>query len=102
VISVPLRLPGEGLTDSLCQTVFQTPRTTERPREWSLQTLAESWNQVILRAPPALTQALQKATRGLPGWPRVEATLFIPRPTPPGEVASGWVFVHVLSPTRFG
>lgn len=62
------------LTDSLCQTVFQTTRTTERQREWSLQTLAEFWNQVILRAPPALTQALQEATRGLPGWPHVEAT----------------------------
>src|SRR6266567_8309647 len=38
----------EHLTTSLCQTVFQQTRTTERERRWSLAALASFWTEVIL------------------------------------------------------
>ena len=63
------------LTASLCQTVFQQTRTTERERRWTLAALAEFWTAVILRAPPSLTQALEEAAAGTgAGWPAVQAT----------------------------
>jgi len=65
----------EYLTTSLCQTVFQQTRTTERERRWSLAALASFWTEVLLRAPQSLTQAIEEAATGNgAGWPRVQAT----------------------------
>jgi hypothetical protein len=70
-----VELLHDYLTTSLCQTVFQQTRTTERERQWSLEALASFWTAVILRAPPSLTQALQEAAGGSgSGWPHVEAS----------------------------
>jgi hypothetical protein len=70
-----VRILHEHLTTSLCQTVFQQTRITERERQWSLAALASFWTEVILRAPPSLTQALQEAANGSgAGWPHVPAT----------------------------
>src|SRR4029450_824860 len=54
----------EHLTASVCQTVFEQTRTTERARKWTLEALAEFWTAVLLRAPQALTQALEEAAAG--------------------------------------
>ena len=65
----------EHLTTSLCQTVFQQTRTTERERQWSLEALVSFWTEVILRAPQSLTQALQEAALGNgSGWHPVQAS----------------------------
>jgi hypothetical protein len=70
-----VQLLHDHLTTSLCQTVFQQTRTTERERQWSLEALASFWTEVILRAPQSLTQALQEAAVGNgAGWPHVEAS----------------------------
>jgi hypothetical protein len=70
-----VELLHDYLTQSLCQTVFQQTRTTERQRQWSLKALASFWTEVILRAPHSLTQALQEAALGNgSGWPRVQAS----------------------------
>jgi len=70
-----VQLLHDHVTTSLCQTVFQQTRTTERERQWSLEALASFWTEVILRAPPSLTQALQEAAMGNgSGWPHVEAS----------------------------
>ena len=70
-----VQLLHDHVTTSLCQTVFQQTRTTERERQWSLEALASFWTKVILRAPPSLTQALQEAAMGNgSGWPHVEAS----------------------------
>jgi Transposase DDE domain len=70
-----VQLLHDHVTTSLCQTVFQQTRTTERERQWSLEALASFWTEVILRAPPSLTQALQEAAIGHgSGWPHVEAS----------------------------
>src|ERR671923_233635 len=64
----------DHLTASLCQTVFQQTRTTERERQWTLAALAEFWTAAILRAPHSLTQALEEAAAGTgTGWPAVQA-----------------------------
>src|SRR5919109_5562225 len=65
----------DPLTASLCRTVFQQTRTTERERQWTLSALAEFWTAVILRAPHSLPQALEAAAAGTgAGWPMVQAT----------------------------
>jgi len=70
-----VELLHEHLTTSLCQTVFQQTRTTERERQWSLEALVSFWTAVILRAPQSLTQALQEAALGNgSGWPPVQAS----------------------------
>ena len=70
-----VQLLHDHLTTSLCQTVFQQTRTTERERQWSLEALASFWTEVILRAPHSLTQALQAAAVGNgSGWPPVVAS----------------------------
>ncbi len=46
-----VELLHDHLTTSLCQTVFQQTRTTERERQWSLEALVSFWTEVILRAP---------------------------------------------------
>jgi DDE family transposase len=70
-----VELLHEHLTTSLCQTVFQQTRTTERERQWSLEALVSFWTEVILRAPQSLTQALQEAALGNgSGWPPVQAS----------------------------
>ncbi len=62
------------LTASLCRVVFHRVRTTERERQWSLFALMEFWIEVVLRAPPSLTQALEECAAGSAGWPKVPAT----------------------------
>lgn len=65
------------ITSSLCETVFQTVRTHERQRVWTLHALVGFWNAVILNAPPSLRQALEEAAEGeakSPEWPEVETT----------------------------
>jgi hypothetical protein len=70
-----VELLQEHLTTSLCQTVFQQTRITERERQWSLEALVSFWTAVILRAPQSLTQALQEAALGTgSGWPPVQAS----------------------------
>ena len=70
-----VELLHDHLTTSLCQTVFQQTRTTERERQWSLEALVSFWTEVILRAPQSLTQALQEAALGNgSGWPPVQAS----------------------------
>lgn len=65
----------EHLTASVCQTVFEQTRTTERARKWTLEALAEFWTAVILQAPQSLTQALEEAAAGTgAGWPVVQAS----------------------------
>jgi hypothetical protein len=65
----------DHLTAGLCQTVLQQTRPTERERHWTLHALAAFWTAVILRAPHALTQALEEAAAGTgTGWPAVQAT----------------------------
>jgi hypothetical protein len=65
----------EHLTTSLCQTVLQPTRTTERERRWSLAAWASFWTAVLRRAPPSLTQAIEEAATGNgAGGPRVHAT----------------------------
>src|SRR5215510_1261875 len=63
------------LTASVCPTVFEQTRTTERARKWTLEALAEFWTAVTLRAPQAVTQALEEAAAGTgAGWPSVQAS----------------------------
>jgi Transposase DDE domain len=70
-----VELLHDHLTTSLCQTVFQQTRTTERERQWSLEALVSFWTEVILRAPQSLPQALQEAALGNgSGWPPVQAS----------------------------
>jgi len=70
-----VQLLHQYLTQSLCQEVFQTTRTNQRQRQWSLQALVEFWIAVILRAPQALRQALEEAREGKSAqWPQVETS----------------------------
>ena len=65
----------DHLTTSLCQTVFQQTRTTERERQWTLSALAPFWTEVLRRAPHSLPQALEEAATGTGApWPRVQAS----------------------------
>ena len=61
----------EHLTASVCQTVFEQTRTTERARKWTLEALGGVRTAVILQAPQSLTQALEEAAAGTgAGWLR--------------------------------
>ena len=62
------------ITESLCTKVFREHRTIERQRKWSMYALAQFWLAVVLRAPKALTHALDEARDGTGGWPGVLAT----------------------------
>lgn len=62
------------LTESMCKTVFETVRSSERQRVWTLYRLAEFWNAVILNAPGSLRQALEEAEGGSPQWPAIESS----------------------------
>ena len=65
----------EHLTASVCQTVFEQTRTTERARKWPLAALAEFWTAVIMRAPQSLPPALEEAAASPgAGWPAVQAS----------------------------
>jgi len=68
-------LLNKHLTESLCQQVFRSNRTTEREREWSLFALGRFWTAVAIQAPDSLGQALAQARAGLNGlFPEVTAT----------------------------
>jgi hypothetical protein len=63
------------ITGALCHGEFGRVRTTERQRDWTLEALVQLWTAVILRAPPALGQALADAVEGRePLFPRIPAT----------------------------
>lgn len=69
-----VRLLYDHLTEALCQEVFAEVRDGERQRKWSLFAMAKFWAEVVLRAPPALTQALKDCARPNSGYPEVEAS----------------------------
>src|SRR5258707_2887792 len=65
------------LTPSLCQTVFQQFRETERERKWTFTALAQFWTAMIVRHPAALQNGLDETRKGRSRdklWPRVMAT----------------------------
>ncbi|MBM3749116.1 MAG: IS4 family transposase [Acidobacteria bacterium] len=62
------------LTKPLCDEVFQEEREAERERKWTLHAMATFWTEVTLRAPKALTQALQECAQGEGAWPAVQAS----------------------------
>ena len=65
----------EHITSALCQATFRRVRTSERQRKWTLHALVQFWTAVILRAPQALSQALQDALDSRePLIPRIQAT----------------------------
>lgn len=55
---------NEHLTRELCQGVFDSVRTNERQREWSLFTLAKFWTAVTISPPNSLGQALDQGRGG--------------------------------------
>ena len=57
-------LLNKHLTEALCREVFQSVRTTERQREWSLFALGRFWTAVAIQAPNSLGQALDQARTG--------------------------------------
>lgn len=66
---------NEHLTESLCQEVFESVRTNERQREWSLFTLAKFWTAVTISPPNSLGQALDQGRASVNGlMPEVTAT----------------------------
>ncbi|OGX14518.1 MAG: hypothetical protein A2351_01450 [Omnitrophica bacterium RIFOXYB12_FULL_50_7] len=70
-----VQILDKTITASLCETVFQTTRTQERQRVWTLHALVQFWNAVIVNAPTSLRQALEEAAGGQsPQWPEVETT----------------------------
>ena len=70
-----LALLQEHITHALCEATFQRVRTTERQRKWTLHALVRFWTAIILRAPPALSQALLDTLDGRePLAPRIQAS----------------------------
>ena len=69
-----VELLHKHITESLCAKIFREHRTVERQRKWSLYALAQFWLAVVLRAPKALTHALDEARGGNKLWPDVQAT----------------------------
>lgn len=57
-------LLNEHLTEAMCREVFQSVRTTEREREWSLFALGKFWTAVAIKAPNSLGQALDQGRVG--------------------------------------
>jgi hypothetical protein len=49
----------EHITEALCQEVFRDLRFRERERKWTLYALARFWLDVIIEAPPSLSQLLE-------------------------------------------
>jgi len=54
-----LQLIHGELTESVCRSVFQQTRTTQRERKWTLHHLILFWTEVILRAPKSLSEMLK-------------------------------------------
>lgn len=54
------QLLHKHITESLCESVFEEIRTTERRREWSLYAMVQFWIAVTVRTPEALTHLLDK------------------------------------------
>ena len=69
-----VQILDKTITSSLCENVFQTVRTSERQRVWSLYALTQFWNAVVIHAPRSLRQALEEASEGKPDWPGVESS----------------------------
>jgi len=65
----------EHITPALCRAVFGAVRKSERQRVWTLEALIQFWTAVVLRAPPALSQALADSLEGRdPTFPRIVAS----------------------------
>jgi hypothetical protein len=63
------------ITPALCRAVFGKVRKTERQRAWTLDALVRFWTAVVLRSPPALSQALADSLEGRDALlPRIEAS----------------------------
>lgn len=70
-----VELLHKHVTESLCEKVFRQNRSVERQRKWTLHAMVRFWLAVTIRAPKALTQALQEAAQGQEKLlPHVEAT----------------------------
>lgn len=68
-------LLNKHLTEALCEEVFQSVRTKEREREWSLFALGRFWTAVTLQGPSSVGQALDQGRTGGNGLlPEVTAT----------------------------
>ena len=59
-----VQLLNDHLTEEVCAQVFDSTRTTEREREWTLFSLTKFWTAVILLAPDSLGHALERARQG--------------------------------------
>src|SRR5262245_18597237 len=65
----------QHITAALGRAVSGAGRKSERQRVWTLEALIQFWTAVVLRAPPALSQALADSLEGRdPTYPRVEAS----------------------------
>jgi hypothetical protein len=63
------------ITPALCRAVFGQVRKTERQRAWTLDALVRFWTAVVLRSPPALSQALADSLEQRDALlPRIEAS----------------------------
>ena len=75
VLSSVMEIINQHLTETLCEDTFRKHRTLERQRKWSLHALVRFWTAVIIRAPKALTGALEEADMGGNRfWPEVNAS----------------------------
>jgi len=64
------------LTRSLCETVFEQHRDTERERKWTFFAVAQFWTAMIIRHPAAIQHGLDETRKGRSRdklWPRVMA-----------------------------
>jgi len=59
-----VRILNDHLTEELCAQVFDSVRTKEREREWSLYSLSKFWTAVVLMAPDSVSHALERARQG--------------------------------------
>ena len=68
------------ITEALCDEVFQSIRTNERQRKWTLFALARFWLAVILEPPPSLSRLLE-CSNVLDGDVRRVPRLAVDRPS---------------------
>ena len=54
-----IQLLFRHLTSTLCQTVYQEVRTTERERKWTFEAVVRFWTAMIIRHPPSLGSGVE-------------------------------------------
>src|SRR5262245_41092966 len=65
----------EHITPALCRAGVGAVRKSEGQRVWTLEALIQFWTAVVLRAPPALSQARADSLEGRdPTFPRIVAS----------------------------